>query len=69
MRPTTQKKMQTKPFTYTTATLMTKIKNIMSSQKPFIFFGGREASEKDLAAFMYKVNFLSERSPLSLRVL
>jgi|SRR5271157_519359 len=68
MRPTTQKKRQEKPFIYTTASLITKLRNIQTSQKPFVFYGGRQATEKDLAAFMYKVNFLTARKIIGERI-
>jgi hypothetical protein len=68
MRPTTQKKRQEKSFIYTTASLLSKIRDIQTSQKPFAFYGGKQASEKDLAAFMYKVNFLTARKVIDDRI-
>ncbi|SIO35405.1 hypothetical protein SAMN05444166_4032 [Singulisphaera sp. GP187] len=61
MRPTTQKKRVAKPFIYTTAALLAKINNIQSNQRQFVFHNGREATDKELAAFLYKVNFLTAR--------
>jgi hypothetical protein len=68
MRPTTQKQRQEKPFIYTTASLLGKIKNIQTSQKSFVFYGGKQATDKDLAAFMYKVNFLTARKVIGERI-
>ncbi|MFO0803322.1 MAG: hypothetical protein U0791_09400 [Gemmataceae bacterium] len=62
MKPSRQKRQTGKSlFVYTTADLLKKIRDIQSSQAVFRFYGGRAASEKDLAAFLYKINFLTGR--------
>lgn len=63
MRPTMKEKerKQGSPFIYSTAELLKKIGDIQSSQKQFQFYSGKTATSKDLAAFLYKVNFLTAR--------
>lgn len=61
MRPSGQKRYNNNAHVYNTAELLKKIKDIQSSNKPFFFYGGRPAGPKELAAFMYKVNFLTAR--------
>jgi hypothetical protein len=60
MKPTRNEIRNRQGFIYTTASLLTKIGTIQE-QGRFEFQGGRLASAKDLAAFMYKINFLTAR--------
>jgi hypothetical protein len=49
-------------FVYTTDELLVKIRNIQSSNQPFVFYGrASAASAKELAAFMYKIGFMTAR--------
>jgi hypothetical protein len=47
-------------YQYTTDGLVKKIDNIMEAGA-FTFKNGKRASSKDLAAFMYEINFLTAR--------
>jgi len=60
MKPTTREKRTALGYQYTTAELLTKIKSIQQHWK-YIFASGRVATDKDLAGFMYKINFLTAR--------
>ncbi|MBB4907273.1 P-loop ATPase, Sll1717 family [Actinophytocola algeriensis] len=69
MRPTKKEKTAKAGYVYETADLLKKIQDI-TEQGQFRFKLGRVASKKDLAAFMYKINFLTarkERSNLIIR--
>jgi hypothetical protein len=50
-------------YVYKTDALLKKIKNI-SEQGKFVQRNGREADAKDLANFLYKINFLTARKEL-----
>ena len=60
MKPSRVEKKASEGYSYTTADLLKKIKNIQENKK-FTFYGNRAADTKDLAAFMYKINFLTAR--------
>jgi hypothetical protein len=60
MKPSRVEKKTSEGYAYTTASLLSKIKNIQEN-KTFSFYGNRLADTKDLAAFMYKINFLTAR--------
>lgn len=60
MKPTVRERTTKQGFVYSTGELVRKISNI-ESQGKFLFHGGRPASTQDLAAFMYKINFLTAR--------
>lgn len=60
MKPSRVEKKASQGYVYTTASLLSKIKNIQNN-KTFSFYGNRPADTKDLAAFMYKINFLTAR--------
>jgi hypothetical protein len=60
MKPSTKQKTTKSGYVYTTADLLTKIKTI-EAQGQFRFKPGGLASTKDLAAFLYKINFLTAR--------
>lgn len=67
MRPSAQRRGTTSAYLYTTADLLKKIGNIASNQV-FSFYGGRRAEPKDLAAFLYKINFLTARKNTGERI-
>lgn len=69
MKASRQRKQVGKPFMYNTAELLKKIRDIQSSQPEFRFFRGQLASDKDLAAFMYRINFLTARKDEGTRIL
>jgi len=48
---------------FSTQDLIRKISNV-SSQNTFTFASGRKATDKDLAAFLYKINFITARKML-----
>lgn len=49
---------------YTTQGLLNKVSNIIQGGA-FRFANGRAATQKELAAFMYKINFLTARKETS----
>lgn len=60
MKPSGKQKKASENYTYTTDALLKKIENIMQSGQ-FVFSNGEIANKKSLAAFMYKINFLTAR--------
>lgn len=60
MKPSRVERETKTGYVYRTADLLKKIHNIMQSNA-FIFANGTPAREKDLASFMYKINFLTAR--------
>lgn len=60
MKPNRQERKTKLGYVYATDALLNKIANIMQS-KEFSFSTGHLASHKELAAFMYKINFLTAR--------
>ncbi|HWO41651.1 MAG TPA: hypothetical protein VNO43_07610 [Candidatus Eisenbacteria bacterium] len=60
MKPSRRERTAKEGYVYTTAGLLSKISNAMQTGE-FRFATGRVASTKDLAAFMYKINFLTAR--------
>lgn len=69
MRPTNaQRKLGKKPFNYTTADLLTRVGDIQQNHGPFMFYGSRRATNKDLAAFLYKIGFLTARKDVGPRI-
>lgn len=67
MKPSRREKSTGKGFIYTTAALLQKINNI-SELGNFSFAGNRAASARELAAFLYKINFLTARKQVGPRV-
>ncbi|PKO19302.1 MAG: hypothetical protein CVU39_00040 [Chloroflexi bacterium HGW-Chloroflexi-10] len=64
MKPNKRERTTKEGYVYTTEKLLEKIKNIMGSQQ-FIFANEQRAEAKDLASFLYKVNFLTARKEIS----
>jgi hypothetical protein len=64
MKPSKKERTTKEGYTYTTALLLQKIRNIQE-QGQFRLRSGRIADAKDLAAFMYKINFLTARKEVS----
>lgn len=60
MKPSAKQKKTSENYVYTTDNLLQKIRNIQQSGE-FRFANGKIASSKELAAFMYKINFLTAR--------
>lgn len=60
MKPSKKERTAKEGYTYTTAQLLQKIRNIQE-QGQFRLRSGKTADAKDLAAFMYKINFLTAR--------
>ncbi|MGP0171593.1 P-loop ATPase, Sll1717 family [Pseudomonas sp. NCHU5208] len=60
MKPSRAEKRSGSGYIYTTTTLLEKIKNIQQNFT-FHFYGSKVAETKDLAAFLYKINFLTAR--------
>lgn len=63
MKPSKQEKKVNSGYIYTTDLLLKKIENIQQSGV-FKFASGQTADKKALAAFMYKINFLTARKDL-----
>ena len=60
MKPSREEKKTAAGYVYTTEGLFSKIRNIQQSGV-FKFHGNRTADVKDLAAFLYKINFITAR--------
>lgn len=60
MKPSKKERTAKEGYTYETAKLLNKIKAI-EEQGKFKFSTGNYATPKDLAAFMYKINFITAR--------
>lgn len=60
MKPSRIEKRTSGGYVYTTTQLLEKIKNIQQNHI-LKFYGGRTAEPKDIAAFLYKINFLTAR--------
>ncbi|CCU71301.1 P-loop ATPase, Sll1717 family [Thalassolituus oleivorans] len=60
MKPSKVEKKAKEGYVYTTANLLEKIHNIQQNH-PLNFFGNKSADAKDIAAFLYKINFLTAR--------
>ena len=63
MRPSVKEKNSGYGYIYTTAQLMNKLNKIIQNNN-FKFKNGRQASAKELAQFLYKINFLTARKVL-----
>lgn len=57
MKPSKKTRTTREAYFYDTAGLLAKIHNVMEGGR-FSFATGREATEKELASFLYKINFL-----------
>jgi hypothetical protein len=64
MKPNKQERQCKRGYVYTTDELFKKIKNIEQGGN-FTFYGGRRATPRGLAQFMYKINFLTARKEVS----
>jgi hypothetical protein len=64
MKPNRQEKLHSTGYIYRTDELLAKLKKIMG-QGAFTFANKREASARDLAQFLYKINFLTARKQLA----
>lgn len=60
MKPSKEEKKAKLGYVYTTESLLKKIQNIQQNGQ-FKFANGNLADAKDIAAFMYKINFLTAR--------
>lgn len=60
MKPNKKERKAKEGYSYKTDALLAKISNIQEMGK-FLFKNGKEASKKDLAAFLYKINFITAR--------
>lgn len=63
MKPTKKEKSLADSFVYSTSDLLNKINNVIQ-QNNFIFASGRPTTAKELAHFLYKINFLTARKTL-----
>jgi len=60
MKPSRKTKVTREAYTFTTGELLQKIDDICQGGK-FVFANGQTASRKELAQFLYKINFLCAR--------
>ncbi|QGX67189.1 hypothetical protein GPA07_17850 [Bacillus sp. ms-22] len=60
MKPNKVEKRASKGYVYTSADLYTKISNVLQGGE-MLFSNRNKASSKELAAFLYKINFLTAR--------
>lgn len=63
MRPTKKERNTKYGYSYTTSELMSKLNSLMQSEN-YIFKNGKRASARELAQFLYKINFLTARKEL-----
>lgn len=63
MKPNKREKVVSDSFVFNTSQLHLKLNNILG-QNRFIFSNGKTSSAKDLAHFLYKINFLTARKVL-----
>ncbi|SDZ65470.1 hypothetical protein SAMN05421736_12569 [Evansella caseinilytica] len=63
MKPSKKEKLAKLAYVYSTDELLRKIRNIQQSGA-FNLANGREATTKEIAAFLYKINFLTARKVL-----
>ena len=63
MRPNKRERQTSSGYTYSTDALLNKIKTV-EERGQFRFANGKAAGPKDLAQFMYKINFLTARKEL-----
>lgn len=67
MKPSKEEKRAKLGYVYNTESLLKKIQNIQQGGQ-FKFANGRVADAKDIAAFMYKINFLTARKEVGLSI-
>jgi len=60
MKPSKKQKVTEDSFTYTTAELQSKINDIKQHHR-FVFTNGNNSTARDLAHFLYKINFITAR--------
>lgn len=60
MKPNKRERVTREEYIYTTAALLQKLDNVCQSGE-FRFASGKAAGRKELAAFLYKINFLTAR--------
>jgi hypothetical protein len=60
MKPNQKERTAKQGYVYTTSELIAKISNI-TAQRNFVFANGSVGKDKDLAVFLYKINFLTAR--------
>lgn len=63
MRPSKKEKNSQNGYSYTTVELMSKLNKLLQSEN-FVFKNGKHANARDLAQFLYKINFLTARKVL-----
>jgi hypothetical protein len=63
MKPSRRERQAKSGYVYTTAQLLDKLRRVQESGT-FDFTGPRRANARDLAAFLYKINFLTARAEL-----
>jgi len=63
MKPSKKERFASDGYIYTTSELQQKINNI-KQQNNFAFTNGRAANAKDLAQFLFKINFLTARKTM-----
>jgi len=64
MKPNKRERTAQAGYVYATDALLQKLANIRQGGE-FTFAGRQQASDKDLAAFLYKINFLTARKELA----
>lgn len=60
MKPNKKEKTTQAGYVYSTAALLNKLTNVQQSGV-FVFANQKKATDRDLAAFLYKINFLTAR--------
>lgn len=65
MKPNRKERTTSQGYVYKSDELLKKIENIQASRGSFRFSNGRTAEKQELAAFLYKINFLTARKESS----
>jgi len=68
MRPTGKNRTTKEGFVYSKDSLLKKISNIQEQGK-FVFANKTEATSRELASFMYKINFITARKETSGKII
>ncbi|MHC5770269.1 MAG: hypothetical protein ACYTXI_32605 [Nostoc sp.] len=65
MKPNRKERTTKEGYVYKTANLLQKLENIPKPSGGFRFASGKITNKQDLAAFLYKINFLTARKETS----
>lgn len=67
MKPSQKEVQEGSPCLFNASKLLTKLNNIISMSR-LVFMNGKNATAQDLAAFLYKINFLTARKEVDSKI-